>query len=89
MHACLVVSKSLQPHGLQPAKLLCGIFQAKIVEQVNISYIRGSSWHADDSNEIFREFHNRWKKISASLLKKIVFISFVEAYWYFDEKAIA
>ena len=36
--SCSVVSDSLQPHGLQPTRLLCpGIFQAKTQEWVAIS----------------------------------------------------
>ena len=37
---CSVVSDSLQPHGLYslPGSSVCGIFQARITEQVAISY---------------------------------------------------
>ena len=41
---CSVVSDSLQPHGLQPARIFhpCGVFQARILEWVAISFFRGS-----------------------------------------------
>ena len=35
-----VMYNSLQFHGLQPTSLLCGIFQARILEWVAISYSR-------------------------------------------------
>ena len=42
------MSDSLQPHELQPARLLVhGIFQARILEWVAISFSRGSSWPRD------------------------------------------
>ena len=41
---CSVMSDSLQLHGLQTTRLLVhGIFQARILEWVAISYSRGSS----------------------------------------------
>ena len=40
-----VMSSSLRPHGMQPARLFVhGIFQAGILERVAISFFRGSSW---------------------------------------------
>ena len=39
---CSVVSDSLQPYRLQPTRLH-GIFQAKILEQIAISYSSGSA----------------------------------------------
>ena len=45
MHACSVMSDSLWPHRLSPpGSSVCGIFQARILEWVAISYLRGSSW---------------------------------------------
>ena len=49
---CCLVSKScptfLLPHGLYTTRLLCpGIFQARILEWVAISFSRGSSWPRD------------------------------------------
>ena len=46
------VSDSLQPHGLQPTRLLCprsvhGILQARILEWVAIPFSRGSSQPRD------------------------------------------
>ena len=43
--SCSVMSNSLWPHGLQPARLLCpwNFFQARILELVAISHSRGSS----------------------------------------------
>ena len=47
---CSSVSNSLQPHGLQPARLLFhGVFQARILEWVAISSSRGSSWPRDQT----------------------------------------
>ena len=45
MHACLVISDSLQPHGLYslPGSSVHGIIQTRILEQVAISSSRGSS----------------------------------------------
>ena len=41
---CSVMSNSQQPHWLYSAKPLCrGIFQARILERVAISYFKGSS----------------------------------------------
>ena len=44
-----VVSNSLQPHGLQPARLpfVHGISQTRILDWVAISFSRGSSWPRD------------------------------------------
>ena len=40
---CSIMSNSLWPHGLYPTKLLvCGIFQARILEHTAISSSRGS-----------------------------------------------
>ena len=51
MCACSVVSDSLQPHGLQPTRLLCpGIFQARILEWAAISFSRGSSPPKDQTH---------------------------------------
>ena len=47
MVSCSVMSDSLQPHRLQPTRLLCGIFQSRILEMVVISYSRGSSQPRD------------------------------------------
>ena len=45
MGVCLVMSDSLWPYELQPARLLCPwILQARIWEWVSISSSRGSSW---------------------------------------------
>ena len=38
-----VVPNSLRPYGLQPTRILRGIFQARILEWVAISFSRGSS----------------------------------------------
>ena len=38
-----VVSDSLWPHGQEPARLLCGILQARILKWVAIPFCRGSS----------------------------------------------
>ena len=38
---------TLQPHRLLPARLLCGIFQARILEWVATSFSKGSSWPRD------------------------------------------
>ena len=45
VHGCLVMSNSLWPCGLQPAKLFSS--QARILELVDISYTRGSSQPRD------------------------------------------
>ena len=46
--SCSVVSDSLRPHGLQPARLLFnGILQARILGWVAISFSKGSSWPRD------------------------------------------
>ena len=43
MFACSAVFKSSKPHGLYPARLFVhGIFQARVLEWVAISYSRGS-----------------------------------------------
>ena len=42
----LVVSDSLQPHELQPARVLCGILQARILEWVAVSFSR--EWNLPD-----------------------------------------
>jgi len=48
VHVCSVVSKSLRSYGLWPTRLLFhGIFQARILELIAISYSRGSSWPWD------------------------------------------
>ena len=45
MLGCSVMSDSLWPHGLSPpGSSVCGIFQARILEWVAISSLRGSSW---------------------------------------------
>ena len=45
-----VLSKSLWPHGLYlPNSSHHGIYQARILDWVNISYSRGSSWTRDGS----------------------------------------
>ena len=41
MRACFVLSNSLRPHGLQPARILCRIFQARTLEWVAIPFSRG------------------------------------------------
>ena len=52
--SCSVVSNSLQPHGLMncrlPGSSVHEIFQAKILEQVAISYSRGSSRPKDNQS---------------------------------------
>ena len=46
--SCSAMSDSLQPHGLQPTRLLCPeIFQARKLEWVAISFSRESSWCRD------------------------------------------
>ena len=46
--ACLVVSDSLQPlHCSLPGSPVHEIFQARILEWVDISFFRGSSWPRD------------------------------------------
>ena len=49
--ACSVMSDSLGPFGLKPARLLCpgDSFQARILEWVAISFSRGSSWPRDQT----------------------------------------
>ena len=45
-----VMFDSWRPHGLQPTRLLClwpGIFQARVLEWVAISFSRRSSWPRD------------------------------------------
>ena len=45
-----VIFDSWRPHGLQPTRLLClwpGIFQARVLEWVAISFSRRSSWPRD------------------------------------------
>ena len=53
MHVCVcvcsVVSNSLWPHGHDPARLLHGIFQARMLEYIAISCSRGSSWLRDQT----------------------------------------
>ena len=57
--SCSVVSDSLQPHGLWPARLLCGLWpsrtlQARILEWIAIPFSRGTSQP--------RDLHHRWVK---------------------------
>ena len=48
MCVCSVMSNFLQPHGVQPSRLLCpGIFWARILEWIAISFSRGSSQPRD------------------------------------------
>ena len=51
MCACSAVFDSLQPHGLcsLPGSSVHGIFQARILERVAISYSRGSSQPRDQT----------------------------------------
>ena len=52
MHACLVISDSLQPHGLYslPGSWVHGIIQTRMLERVAISSSRGSSWPRDQTS---------------------------------------
>ena len=52
MRACSVMSHSLQPHELYtpPGFSVYGIFQARILECVAISYSRGSAWPKDGTH---------------------------------------
>ena len=51
IRTCSVVSDSLQPHGLEPARLLCsGILQASILEWAAISCPRGFSCARDQAH---------------------------------------
>ena len=46
-----VVSDFLWPHGLQTSRPLChGIFQARILEWVSMSFSRGFSWPKDPTH---------------------------------------
>ena len=49
--SCSVVSYSLQPHGLYspPGSSVHGIFQARILAWIAISFSRGSSWPRDQT----------------------------------------
>ena len=65
IHICicvLVVSSSLWPQGLcsQPGSSVNGIFQARILEQVTISYSRASSWLRDLTRISWVSCIGRW-----------------------------
>ena len=49
LHSCSVMSDSLWPFGLSPARFFCvhGVFQARILVQFTISNSRGSFWPRD------------------------------------------
>ena len=73
-----VVSDSLQPHGLSPpGSSVYGIFQARILEWVAISYSRGSSWARDQTTSLGSPaLAGRFFTVSATYFKEIVsFIS--------------
>ena len=53
MYACSVVSDSFQPQGPLPGFSVHGIPQAKILEQVAISFSRGSSQPRDQTHVSF------------------------------------
>ena len=59
---CSVVSNSLQPHGLHslPEPSVHGIFQARILKWVAISYSRGSSQPRDQSCVSYISCIGRW-----------------------------
>ena len=68
-----VISNSLWPHGLQPARLLWHrILQARILEWVAISFSRGSSWPRDWTQVSFLSHsgillgHKKWNNIICS-----------------------
>ena len=68
MLSCSVMSDSLGPHELYPARLLClWDFPGKILEWVVISFSRGSSWPRDWIHVycIFRWiFFSNWRLIT-------------------------
>ena len=68
VHVCSVVSDSLRPHGLQPARLH-GIFQAVILEWVVMPSSRGSSRPRDWSHIscIGRQILYNWATWEAQL----------------------
>ena len=49
-----------------PGSLLCGIFRARILEQVAISYSRGSSWLRDQTQCLWHFLH--WQADSLPLV---------------------
>ena len=57
-----VVSNSVRLHRLQPARLFCpcGISQARTLEQVAISFSRGSSWLRDWTCVPYASNTGRW-----------------------------
>ena len=73
-----VVFDSLQPHGLSPPdSSVYGIFQARILEWVAISYSRGSSWPRDQTISLGSPaLAGRFFTVNATYFKEIVsFIS--------------
>ena len=73
--SCSVVSNSLQPHGLMDCRLpgssVHEIFQAKILEQVAISYSRGSSRPKDNPSLL----HWKADSLLLSQLEKLICIT--------------
>ena len=68
-----LMSNSLRPHGLYPARLLChGILQARILEWVVIPFSRGSSWPRDQTwvSWIAGRFFTIWATREARLKQK-------------------
>ena len=67
--SCLVMSDSLWPYGLEPARSLYPwIFQARILEWVAISFSRGSSWPKAQTqvSHIAGKFFTVWATRDAS-----------------------
>ena len=61
MQVCSVMSKSLQPYGLQlPRSSVHGISRARILEWVAISSSRGSSWPKDRTHVSGVSCISRW-----------------------------
>ena len=57
----LVMSDSLQSHGLQPARLpVHGIFQARLLEWVALSFSRGFSYFRDQTQVFCISCVGRW-----------------------------
>ena len=76
-----VVSDSLRPHGLKPARLLCPWdFPGKILEWVTISFFRGSSWLRDQTHIscIGRWIHYHWvaREKSLEIMSKKTWVVF-------------
>ena len=82
------MSDSLQPHGLQLARLLCPwISQAKTLDWVSISLSRGSSWPRDQTHVSclwggFFTTEQPWKPAFMNVY--IYWFSYQSIYWKYE-----